>query len=119
MPKAQRLYANVVSGKLRLSDSWAKWPELGYYRPSTGKYVKLKLQDMRLATDMKNNAFARAKRCRVEISAAVQGGTETQTPQEPRQELVKSVQAAPSQSPGDIKDSTFLSVLMARFRGGL
>ena len=68
-PKAQRLYVDTVTGVTGAFDSWQSWPERGYYRLSSRKFVVLRPARMRTATAAECRAFARARSVRVECSA--------------------------------------------------
>lgn len=68
-PKPQRLYIDVTDGTVGRFDSWAKEPYIGFYRLSTGAFVKVPRARMREATASEVRLFERAKGARVECAA--------------------------------------------------
>lgn len=67
-PKPQRLYVDVTDGTVGRFDSWAKEPYVGFYRLSTGAFVKVPCARMREATLSEARLFERAKSARVECA---------------------------------------------------
>lgn len=65
-PRAQRLYVNMETGEIALFDSIASWPELGIYRLSSKKTIRLRTFEMREATSDERELFARARKAGVE-----------------------------------------------------
>lgn len=68
-PKPQRLYVDVTDGTIGSFDSWAKEPYVGFYRLSTGCFVRSPRARMREATPSEVRLFERAKAARVECAA--------------------------------------------------
>lgn len=82
-PKPQWLYVNVVDGTIGVFDSWASIQYEGFYRLSTGKFVKLRQAHMREATSEEERTFRRAKRERVECMIRVEIAAASSTPSPP------------------------------------
>lgn len=66
-PKPQCVYVDVMDGTMGRFDSWLK-DRIGFYRLSTGRFVKLPVTRMRKATSSEVRLFDRAKAAKVECA---------------------------------------------------
>lgn len=66
-PKAQRVYIDVTDGTVGRFDSWTG-PHTGFYRLSTGSFIRLPPARMRKATPSEARMFDRAESTRAECA---------------------------------------------------
>lgn len=72
-PVAQRIYVHKTAGYICQFDSWISYPNVGYYRLSTRKFLKLNPANMRVATEAERLFFDRARRNGIEAVARQPG----------------------------------------------
>lgn len=70
-PKPQKVYVNEETGEIGIFDSWAKYPLVGTYKISNGKFIRMNSEAIREATQTEIDFFMRSKKAGIEASIKI------------------------------------------------